>query len=185
MIEGSYHGFGERTIVEAQLGRKISFAFIVAAICEFGWPACIRNSTFSESGEFNPNLYYLTCPYLSKRIATLEDNGLISELQGSLASDDSLGDAVSQAQHAHAKEWLSDAAAISGSTPEALLNQLARGAPRIADSSGDHLLKCLHAHYAFYLVHPDYILGRLLAARIERRWCPDEYCSGLMAKAGH
>lgn len=166
------HGFYEDDIVARQIGRQPSIEFSVASSCQFGWPAVIMNSPYGSTGEPNPNLYYLTCPYLRSSIARLEDQGLIDELQSWLDGDADAAAAVCRAQESHRRDWT--AAAGYGS------RKFAIEPPRIAATGDDLLLKCLHAHLAYYLVHPDYQLGSRIAGRLESAWCPDNRCEVMM-----
>lgn len=163
-------------IVEKQLGRELLIDFKVQTVCGFGWPAVIKNSPFTGSGKPNPNLYYLSCPYLRKKIARLEDAGLKSQLESKLDGDDSLAAGVEAAQRNHDLEWNQAAASSDCDAPGAF-----RG---IAGSRQTRMLKCLHAHFAYYLAHPDYRLGNMIARRIGDIWCPDDYCAGLDAETG-
>lgn len=184
MVEGSFHGFAAGRIVAAQLNRMPSIAYEVARLCSYGWPVLIRNSSFDEKGNFNPNLYYLSCPYLVKAISTLEDRGLIQELQQLMAKDRRLAADVSGAQSRHADEWLRQASIEKATDRDEVLAAIAREAPRIADSRDDSLLKCLHSHYAYYLAHDGYSLGYAIENRIGGRWCQDERCRDLMETGG-
>jgi len=38
-------------------------------------------------------------------------------------------------------------------------------------------LKCLHAHAAFALARPGYVLGEQILEEVGERWCPDRRCA--------
>ncbi len=81
--------------------------------------------------------------------------------------------ALVQVQANHAREWEAAAGGPARTIPPG---------PRIAASSGDLLLKCLHAHCAYYLAHQDYAVGRLIFEEINELWCNDERCRGWMSE---
>ena len=47
----------------------------------------------------------------------------------------------------------------------------------IAGSRSERRLKCLHAHAAFALARPGYLLGERILVQAGERWCPDARCS--------
>ncbi len=162
-------------LVAAQLGRKPEISFEVAVECIFGWPAVLKNIPIKPTGEPNPNLYYLSCPWLRRRLARLEDAGVIDELQRLAAADRQLEADLIRAQAEHASEMRTALAA--NSAPE---QPRAPGRCLIAGAREPLLMKCLHAHLAYYLVHNDYLLGGILAQRIDQLWCGDEHCAAMM-----
>lgn len=158
-----------REMVARQLGRDPVIEFEIVVRCTFGCPAVIRNDPFSSAGKPNPNLYYLTCPYLRKALSRLEDAGMIARLEAGSAAT-SLAAALKQAHEEHQREW-SRAAATSLSEKAASAQP-----PNIAAASDETRIKCLHAHFAWYLTHPDYQLGKILARELDAAWCDDKRC---------
>jgi len=126
----------------------------------------------TRAGDPNPNLYYLTCPYLLKRLSQLEDQGAIDEIQSMLDEDDDLATGLAEAQEAHRLEWL-EADRSSGADSRI-------DTPNIAGTGGDRLLKCLHAHYAFHILHQGYRLGEIIEVMVGEPWCEDQHCGHLM-----
>ena len=162
-------------VVAAQLGRVPAIGYRIAVVCRYGWPAVIRNEPFTDKGNPNPNLYYLCCPYLRRELARLEDSGAIARLEERIASDREAARALAEAQSGHRAEWRQAAAAAG---------RPAANGPRIAAAAGDQALKCLHAHFAFYLVHRDHAAGAMIAAEIGNIWCDDDRCRRLALAAG-
>lgn len=148
--------------------------FEVVVECPYGWPAVLKNAVTGRSGEPNPNLYHLSCPYLRRSIASLEDTGGIADLERLLSADSHLAAAVRAAHELHGRQWRRQA----GSAPVEIRSTA------IAGTATPLALKCLHAHFAWYLVHPHYNLGRLIAERLGETWCPDDYCGRSLADAG-
>jgi len=54
----------------------------------------------------------------------------------------------------------------------------------IAGAGDPRMIKCLHAHMAYFLVNDDYLVGREIEAAIVDIWCPDETerCAGWMKR---
>jgi len=161
-------------LVARQLGRIPEIDYRVAINCVFGWPSVLANAPVNKSGEPNPNLYYLSCPWLRRELARLEDSGFIKVLQKMIAGDINLSKDLSAAQLLYSREMASSLAALGIDNSS--------GNFLIAGSREPQLLKCLHAHFAFFLVHPDYELGRKLAAVLEKQNCEDERCAIWMAE---
>ncbi len=156
-----------RLLVGRQVGRQPSISFSVAGSCRYGWPAVIRNAPFDETGSPNPNLFYLCCPFLRKQLAQLEGAGVTGKLQELIAKDPGLAAALKLAQADHARQWEEAAGGPVKTAPPG---------PRIAAAGEDLLLKCLHAHCAYGLVHGGYQIGPLIIECLDQLWCDDERC---------
>lgn len=102
---------------------------------------------------------------------------MIAGLQARITADQSLTRDLRQAQEAHRREWSESAAQMHD-----LAGRKRIAPPNIAATAGDGSLKCLHAHFAWYLVHPEYKLGRIIASQLGQTWCDDEMCRGLVAQ---
>ncbi|MCL4473353.1 MAG: DUF501 domain-containing protein [Actinobacteria bacterium] len=169
-----------RLLVARQLGRMPDIGFEVAVTCSYGWPAVLRNLTRTALGRPNPNLYYLSCPWLRRGLARLEDSGLIDELQQKLTSNRDLYLGLMRAQKLYSDEYRrAVAAAAAKSTGESTADE---DGVLIAASRRPELLKCLHAHAAFYLIHDDYLLGRKIMSALTATECSDERCAGWAMK---
>lgn len=173
-----------RLTVALQLGRAPAIGFQVRRFCHYGYPAVIRSETRAPDGEPNPNLLYLTCPYLRKEAARLEDAGFVQELEQLIAADPELQKDLRSAQEEHRREWAAASEAEAAEEKEDA--EVAPGpgavqkhfpAPNIAAAGDATKIKCLHAHLAWYMVHPDYQIGRIIASRLPNLWCPDEKCT--------
>lgn len=102
-------------------------------------------------------------------MARLEDAGYIEELQRRVIAEPELEADTRRAQLQYISEF--KAAVVAGGDPEPEQDIF------IAAAKDPLLLKCLHAHMAFYLAHKDYLLGGLVAQAVGRLWCPDERCA--------
>lgn len=171
-------------IVTRQLGRNPSIGFKVALECPFGRPAVLINEPFSLEGAPNPNLYYLSCPYLRRNLSRLEDSGFIARLQKMLMADEDLAALVKKAQDEHRRQWLTAAEAHQKAVGEGGRSGGATTgefhAPNIASTKDDLKIKCLHAHIAWFLVHPEYLLGQIIMKEVEPAWCENDTCEVLL-----
>ncbi len=172
MTGARYQGLGREQVVALQLGRAASIPFRVVEHCPFGWPSVIMNEPFRDDGSPNPNIYYLTCPFLRKELARLEGAGFIGELEDRVRKEPSLLQELSRAQEEHRRLWLRAA----GMGEDGAGDDVVARAPGIAAPGSDDRIKCLHAHYAFYLAHRDYGPGALIEGELAEPWCRDETC---------
>lgn len=161
-------------LVARQLGRKPSISFEVASRCVYGWPSVIRNQPVDLRGEPHPNLFYLTCPWLRRELARLEDGGFISRLQLRIGAEAGLRRDLERCQAGHAAEYRS--------AMEAGGHGLPRRDMFIAGAGDPAMVKCLHSHIAWFLVNPDYLAGKVIADEVGELWCPDDRCAAWMAE---
>jgi hypothetical protein len=136
--------------VRAQLGREPTAPFEVVVRDTDGNPAVVRNAPFTRDGEPMPTRYWLVSPYLSRQVARLEAAGGVR--RAAAAVDPEL---VLAAHAAYAAER--DAtipASHHGPRPSGGVGGTRAG------------VKCLHAHYAWYLAGGDDPVGRWVAERL-------------------
>lgn len=163
----------DRAVVARQLGRQPRAFLRTVVRCPYGMPAVTEQSPFDASGEPFPTTYYLTCPYLVAAIARLEAAGGVERWSTAVAEDPSLGASLASAteEQRRVRRELAgagaDAAADSGSS-------LALG---IGGSSTPAHLKCLHAHAAYALARPGYLLGDRILAEVDPPWPIAGCCS--------
>ncbi|MES1246088.1 MAG: DUF501 domain-containing protein [Actinomycetota bacterium] len=157
----------DREIVARQIGREPRAFRRVAVRCPFGMPAVTEQSPYAPGGEPFPTTYYVTCRHLVQAISRLEADGGVERWTQAAARDESLR---------ASREWAdAESARIRkelAATDEGLgLDTGVGGAGRTGS------LKCLHAHAAFALAHPEYELGRRILAELPQLW-PDRCCTG-------
>lgn len=160
-------------VLEKQLGRRAECEYEVVRSCDYGWPVVITNAPLTRAGAPNPNVYYLTCPYLRKKVAVLEDSGEIEKIQERVRADARLAKTLAHAHREHARAWKKMAARV---TEKPAVHSL-----KIAGARDSQSIKCLHAHYAYFLAHPEYLIGELIAGGIGDPWCDDDRCSRFLA----
>ena len=91
-------------VMQAQLGRPMRDVLGIAARCVCGNPLVVQTKPRLASGEPVPTFYYLTHPWLSSRLSTLEASGLMAQLQVRLALEPELQAAYLKAHESYLAE---------------------------------------------------------------------------------
>ena len=131
------------------LGREPRGEFEIVVRNDAGAPAVIRNAPLLDDGTPMPTRYWLVDPDLVMRVARLESVGGVRQAEASVDAGE-----VARAHERYAAER--DAAlpdGHEGPRPHGGVAGTARG------------VKCLHAHYAWFLAGGDDPVGRWVAAR--------------------
>ena len=161
----------DRDVVARQLGRPPRAFGRVAVRCPFGRPAVTEQSPYDANGQPFPTTYYLTCPQLVAAVARLEAEGGVERWSRAATEDPEL------------------AASLAAATEEQrrIRHELAGGEPGrdggssldlgIGGSGSPAHLKCLHAHAAFALARPGYVLGERILADVDPLWPTDRCCT--------
>jgi hypothetical protein len=125
---------------------------------------------YGPDGAPFPTTYYLTCPHLVAAVSRLEASGGVERWSEKVVSDAGLGRDLDRAtaEQARIRTRLADGRAGSDSG-----ESLAWG---IGGSRNPRQLKCLHAHVAFALAVPGYLLGASILAEVDEPW-PNTCCS--------
>jgi hypothetical protein len=144
----------DRAVVERQLGRPPRAFRRVVVRCPSGHPAVTEQAPFDETGEPFPTMYWLTCPDLVAAVSRLEAAGGVERWTRTVAADPELAVSL-ESGHAEQRHL----------RPEL---DLGIGGARF----GAKTLKCLHAHVAFALARPGYVLGERILAELDPPW-PD------------
>jgi len=153
----------DRAAAALQLGRTPRAFHRVAARCPFGRPAVTEQEPYDVDGRPFPTMYYLTCRALVASVSRLEAAGGVECWTARLAADESL-----RADHDRATEEqrrLRRARAGTGPWVDGGAS-LDTG---IGGSRHPAALKCLHAHAAYALAHPSYLLGSGVLAEVAER----------------
>jgi uncharacterized protein len=161
----------DRSIVERQLGRAPRAFRRVVARCAYGLPAVTEQHPYDATGDPFPTTYYLTCPHLVAAVSRLEAEGAVERWTRQARENDVLASSLAQATALQRRLRRELAGDERGSDRGA---SLALG---IAGSREPENLKCLHAHAAFALAHPEYELGRAILDDVEPIWPTDGCCS--------
>jgi hypothetical protein len=147
-------------IVERQLGRKPRAFRRVAVRCPYGAPAVVEQNPFDRAGEPFPTQFWLTCRHLAAAISRIEAAGGVERWTEASEADPELRTSLGRA-HAEQQE---------------LRPELAGG---VGGSTRTGSLKCLHAHAAFALARPGYLLGDRILAEARQVWPEDRCCATL------
>ena len=154
----------DREIVERQLGRRPRAFLRVAARCPFGRPAVTEQLPYDESGEPFPTGYYLTCRALVAAIARLEAAGGVERWSRAATEDPGLAESRDRADEEQRARRRELARGRIGRDGGASLELGVGGAGRTGS------LKCLHAHAAFALARPGYVLGERIVTELDPLW---------------
>lgn len=137
--------------VRELLGREPQGAFeVVVTDAADGSPVVIRNAPLLDDSTPMPTRYWLTDPDLLRRIGTLESEGGVRAAEAAIDGDELAG-----AHRLYAAER--DAAIPehhTGAKPSGGVGGTRRG------------VKCLHAHYAWWLAGGDDPVGRWVEERL-------------------
>ena len=160
----------DEAVVARQLGREPRAFRRVAARCPFGAPAVTEQEPYDVVGEPFPTTYYVTCLHLVAAIARVEAAGGVERWSHEAAEDAKLEAsllAATEEQRAIRHEL---AGTRRGRDDGASLEL------GIGGSGNPARLKCLHAHAAFALARPGYVLGERIVGELDPLW-PDRCCS--------
>jgi hypothetical protein len=161
----------DRAIVARQLGRPPRAFRRVVHRCAHGCPAVTEQAPYSAEGEPFPTTYYLTCPQLVAAISRIEADGGVERWTALAASDPELDASRATADARQARIRRELAAGETGRDGGASLGTGIGGSRRAGS------LKCLHAHAAFALAQPGYLLGERILAEVGALWPTDGCCT--------
>jgi uncharacterized protein len=160
----------DRVVVAKQIGREPRAFRRVVVRCPFGRPAVTEQSPYDANGDPFPTTYYVTCKWLVAAISRLEAAGGVERWTAATQADPALADSRAQADEQSRRIRRELAGGATGRDGGASLDLGVGGAGRTGS------LKCLHAHVAYALAHPEYELGRRILEELEPLW-PDRCCS--------
>ena len=137
--------------VQACLGRTPRSGYEVAARDGAGRPSVIRNPPLLDDGTPMPTRYWLIAPDLNRRIGTIEAAGGVDDAERDIGPE-----ALVELHDRYARER-------DSAMPEH------HEGPRPSGGVGGTRVgvKCLHAHYAWYLAGGDDPVGRWVHERLE------------------
>ena len=167
----------DEKIVAEQLKSKSVNLYGVGARCKYGFPiVCVLNC-FDKKGRldigFLATPIWLTCPYLNEKIHNFETNGLISSITNTVNADKAMHRMMldSHADYYFFRKELYRACA-KASVLDDVIRFMDKGVGGIADEYG---IKCLHLHYAHYLLYPTNVVG-LMVSRLLKENVNCEHC---------
>ena len=142
-----------------QLQRQPRDVHAIAYRCPCGNPAVVETPPRLADGTPFPTFYYATCPKLTASISTLENGGLMSDMNDRLKKDPELAGAYAAAH----EDYLAARAALGVDVPEV---------DGISAGGMPDRVKCLHSLVAHSLaagpeVNP---LGDEALAKLPKWW---------------
>jgi hypothetical protein len=141
----------DHAAVTVLLGREPRGAFDVVVRDKEGSPVVIRNAPLLADGTPMPTRYWLVDDDLRDAVSRIESAGGVKQAEAAVDPD--------ELRAAHYRYAAERDAAITTSHP----------GPRPTGGVGGcrRGVKCLHAHYAFYLAGGDDPVGRWVAERVD------------------
>jgi hypothetical protein len=140
----------DQAIVEALLGRPLSGRFAVVVRRPDGHPVVIENEPHLRDGTPMPTLFWLVDPELHASVSRLESDGGVHRFEELVDGDELRRAHDEYAQRRRAATLRQDLVAPTGGV----------GGTRVG-------VKCLHAHFANYLVGSFDPVGALVAEAID------------------
>ena len=137
-------------ILTQLLGRPPQAAFEVVVRDAHHDPVVIRNAPLLDDGTPMPTRYWLVDPSLRAAIATIESTG------GARAAERAVDPDALQAAHDR----------YAAERDQAIPTDYAGPRPRGGVGGTRKGVKCLHAHYAYYLAGGDDPVGRWVAEQL-------------------
>lgn len=162
---------GDKATVTRQLGRQPRNLVGVAARCPAGAPRVIvTHPVIYHDGVFPevfPTLYWLSCPRLVKEISRMEGAGAIEEIQELILDDPEPKKALEDEHEMYAKQRM---ALVKDVTLHSLEDDYPTQYEVLVHSGVggimDQGIKCLHTHFADYLVNGTNPVGKIVAGRL-------------------
>ena len=167
-------GMDDRALVARQLGREPRALRRVVVRCLYGLPAVTEQDPYDSGGQPFPTTYYLTCPHLVAALARIEAAGGVERWGQAVAENVELSRSLELATEEQRRVRRELAGERRGKDEG---ESLGLG---IAGSHTPVRLKCLHAHAAFALARPGYVLGERILAEIDPLWPAERCCSEVL-----
>jgi uncharacterized protein len=163
----------DAAVVSRQLGRPPRAFRRVVVRCPFGRPAVTEQEPYDDAGRPFPTTYWLTCPHLVSAVSRLEAAGGVERWSRAAERDPELHESLEQAADEQREVRRELAGGVGARDADAALELGIGGSARPGS------LKCLHAHVAFALARPGYVLGERMLAEVEKPWPAHDCCSRL------
>ena len=161
----------DRAVVTRQLGREPRAFSRVAVRCPWDAPAVTEQEPYDSDGAPFPTTYYLTCPHLVAAVSRIEASGGVERWSEVVVRD---GDLRLDLERATSEQVAIRKSLAAGRTGRDRGASLGSG---IGGSRHPLQLKCLHAHVAYALANPRYLLGARVLAEVDDPWPQHACCS--------
>ncbi len=158
-------------IISFQLKSKITNLHSVVKKCKYGYPVAIQSLPYKIQNDKKlpfPTTFWLTCPYLRRKIGTLESNGYIDKAKEMLENENILKKFI-EAREITVRTRLS--MIDKNFEYYEYLSKLG-----IGGSKNDLKIKCLHLHVANYFKTQVNPIGKWVLENLENIECSDCEC---------
>ncbi|MBD0347643.1 MAG: DUF501 domain-containing protein [Thermoleophilia bacterium] len=160
----------DAAVVALELGRAPRAFRRVVRRCPYGRPAVTEQAPYDAAGEPFPTTYYLTCPHIVTAVSRIEAAGGVERWSEAAAADPELRASLATATEEQRAVRRELAGGTHGHDDGASLEL------GIGGVATPERLKCLHAHAAYALARPGYLLGERILAEAEPLWPAEECC---------
>ncbi|MBO8161287.1 MAG: DUF501 domain-containing protein [Thermosipho sp. (in: Bacteria)] len=162
------------TIVNKQLQVEATNFNKVAYFCVYKFPVVIESLPIKNGKPF-PTIYYLTCPYLIRKISKLEEKGYIKYFEGKIEKDEDFKKKLFLAHQEiiRRRDGFFEKYQELSKYTEWRKKLLEVGTGGIKDWTK---VKCLHLHTADYLAGVENPIGEEVMKLIGEINCGDKYC---------
>ena len=150
---------GDRTTVEAQIGRPLRADSTVVARCHLGVPVVVVVPPILDDGTPFPTRYWLSCPLARVRVGRLEAAGGVRRMDARVSSDPAFAERLDAAHQRYRAQRDAD-------LPAGAVHRPTGG---VAGSTGG--VKCLHAHYADHAAGNENPVGETVAVWVDPLDC--------------
>ena len=167
-----------KKILEFQLKSNISNLHSIVKKCSYGYPVVIQSLPYKKdkSGKLTPfpTTFWLTCPYLRRKIGELESRGYI-QIAKEMLKDEKTLDKFIESREITIKERLS--MVDKDFKYYDYISKLG-----IGGSKDDTKIKCLHLHVANFFKTKINPIGKWVLENINPIECEDCECCKLINK---
>ena len=161
----------DRAVVARQIGRPPRAFRCVVVRCPYGLPAVTEQCPYDRDGAPFPTTYYLTCRHLVSALARIEAAGGVERWSREVEEDPALAESLAAATEEQ-RRVRRELGGVSSAPDGGASLELGIGGSRAPGH-----LKCLHAHAAFALARPGYVLGERMLDEVRPLWPSDGCCS--------
>ncbi len=173
----------DKYVISMQINRKARGIKSIPARCGYGFSQVVEVMPVLETGEPFPTIYWLTCPQLVKEISHLEADGKIKDIDDLIQKDTVFCQELRKAHEQYSRVRDSSIQEIPEKKDGKLSNirnimqRKGIGGMRCFDTT-----KCLHLHYAHYMVTSDNPIGKVVSQMLPVKPPIEKRCSGYCKK---
>lgn len=164
----------DSSVIAKQLGRFPDNYYYILKRCIFGYPQVIKCAPDIKNKPF-PTLYWLTCPYINKQIDKLENKGMIRDISNIISNDNNLKKKYIEITEKYIKERIDFFYELF---PDKKINSILEntGIGGIRNWKHELNIKCIHLHFAYYMVNSDEVVGNIIRYYVDLT-CKNNFCN--------